>query len=143
MTMMPIGWIAPQLSPWIRQNGRRLGAIIALPVFAWIGWLVADSATQGQLQSGSDVLRRIVFTGVAGTSVVIPSLLTAATLAWAVRRKVLPTTNDELNIIALVESAPGMIDVLPSSRTNDDSRSGSQQPKDLRNIVVPHVDTTT
>ena len=139
MTMVPIGWIAPQVSPWIGRNGLRLAAAIALAVAAWMGWLVADSATLGQLRSGSDVLRRIVFISVAGTSVVIPSLLTAAMLAWTVRRRMLNTSDT----VASVEPGPALIDVLPPSRTNNDSRTGPQQSKDLSDVVIPHVDTTT
>ncbi len=117
LTLVPAAWVAVNYVPWITRNAGRIGAVVLTAAVVWIAVHTVESWSENELRNIADVVRRIVFTCVAGTSVVIPVSLAGFVFVWKRQRL--------------------------RSGADADAGSGPQQAEDLGDVVVTHVDAST
>lgn len=118
LLLVPVAWLLARTVPAVHRHGRLLGAIVFALTLAWMIAQTVQASSLGQIHSVEDVGRHLVFTSVAGASVVIPLMLVAITLAVARSR--------DLEL-----------------RANADGGTTAQKSKDFGDVVIPHVDTAT
>jgi hypothetical protein len=117
LTIVPAAWLAAHYIPWVARHAGHIAVVVLTGVLVWIAICTVQSWSANQLQTVTDILRRIMFVSVAGTSIVIPVALAG--------------------LVFLASSQ------LRRSRSNTDTGPGTQQSEDFGDVVVTHVDASS
>ncbi len=145
LVFVPLAWMMVRSVPFVHRHSGLMGLLIGGAAITWVIAVTMQSFAAGQIHGVTDIGRRMVFASIAGTSVVIPTLLAAGSILLDRRINAglachWPTKDWDSE--APAETLAHFIPEGPL-RANADGGACTKQPEDFRDIVVSHVDTTS